>query len=75
MTEMKWTLAYVLCVIASVAIFNMFVTYDITVGFSQGAFATLLIYASQLCVLAALFILIRFSFRRAYPSLLNRRKQ
>lgn len=75
MTEMKWTLVYVVCVIASVAFFNMCVTYNITVGFSYGTFATLLIYALQLCVLAIIIYLIRFSFRRAYPNLLNRRKQ
>ena len=72
---MKWTFAYVVCVIASVAFFNTCVTYDVTVGFSHGTWTTLLIYAAQLCVLVVLFILVRLSFMRAYPNLMNRKNR
>lgn len=68
MTELKWTITYVICVIALTAFFNLCVTYNVDVGFDKGFWMTLLIYGVQLCGLIVLFVLARCSLRRAYPS-------
>lgn len=68
MNELKWTFAYVVCVIAFTAFFNLCVTYNVNVGFDKGLWVTLLIYGVQLCGLIVLFVLARYFIRRAYPS-------